>query len=127
MQSSILREQTRGHAGATVPARMQALVKASASPGAELQEVNVPEVGPDEVLIKVLAASICGTDLHIYEWDEWAQARFHPPMVFGHEFAGEVVKIGEAVTTVPLGSYVAAESHVVCNSCYECLHGLAHI
>ncbi|HLJ65799.1 MAG TPA: L-threonine 3-dehydrogenase [Chloroflexota bacterium] len=109
------------------PATMQALVKSRAAPGAELREVAVPEVGAQDVLIRVLAASICGTDLHIYLWDPWAQGRFHPPMVFGHEFCGEVVAAGEDVKHVRVGDYVAAESHVVCNACYECRHGLQHI
>jgi threonine 3-dehydrogenase len=110
-----------------VPVTMEALVKARPEPGAEIAHVPVPLVGPGDVLIKVLAASICGTDLHIYEWDPWAQGRFHPPLVFGHEFAGEVVAAGSAVTGIELGAYVTAESHVSCGSCYECLHDLQHI
>lgn len=110
-----------------IPRRMQALVKAHATAGAQLEDVRVPEIGAHDVLIKVLAASICGTDLHIYGWDPWAQGRVHPPLVFGHEFAGEVVAVGADVTKVELGAYVAAESHVVCNDCYECRHGLQHI
>lgn len=113
--------------GKTVPSRMQALVKGTPGPGAQLQDVDVPEVGPDDVLIQVLAASICGTDLHLYEWDEWAQGRVHPPIVFGHEFAGEVVAVGSSVVRTPVGAYVAAESHINCGHCYECLHGLQHI
>lgn len=110
-----------------IPATMQALVKAGAEPGAQLQEVPVPALGPRDVLVKVGACSICGTDLHIYTWDHWAQSRFHPPMVFGHEFAGDVVAVGPEVTAVELGAYVAAESHVFCGVCYECRHGLQHI
>lgn len=110
-----------------LPATMQALVKARPEPGAELQVLPVPPLGPRDVLIKVLAASICGTDLHIYAWDAWAQGRLHPPLVFGHEFAGEVVAAGLEVTRVELGAYVAAESHLNCGACYECRHGLQHI
>lgn len=110
-----------------VPQRMRALVKATASRGASLQDVSVPEVGPDDILVKVLAASICGTDLHLYEWDEWAQGRAHPPLVLGHEFAGEVVAVGANVIRTQIGAYVAAESHINCGHCYECLHGLQHI
>ncbi|HEX6506761.1 MAG TPA: L-threonine 3-dehydrogenase [Chloroflexota bacterium] len=110
-----------------IPARMLALVKATSAPGAELEDVPVPEIGPRDILIKVRAASICGTDLHIYEWDEWAEKRFRPPMVFGHEFAGDVVAAGSAVESVSVGAYVAAESHIHCGDCYECTHGLQHI
>lgn len=110
-----------------IPSQMRALLKTKAAPGAQLEEVPVPEVGPHDVLIKVRAASICGTDVHIYSWNQWAQGRIKPPLVFGHEFAGDVVAIGSEVSKVPLGAYVAAESHIVCNECYECTHGLKHI
>jgi threonine 3-dehydrogenase len=110
-----------------VPARMQALVKEEAASGARLMEIDVPLIGPDDVLIKVLAASICGTDLHLYEWDEWAQGRAHPPLTLGHEFAGVVVAVGSHVVRTPVGAYVAAESHINCGHCYECLRGLQHI
>ncbi len=110
-----------------VPSMMTALCKARPGPGAELVDMPVPNLGPRDILIKVRAASICGTDLHIYSWDPWAQGRVHPPLVFGHEFCGDVVAVGSDVTRVPLGSYVAAESHVVCGECYECRHGMAHI
>jgi threonine 3-dehydrogenase len=111
----------------TIPTTMRALVKSAPAPGAQLDEVPVPAVGPNDVLIKVRAASICGTDLHIYAWDPWAQGRVHTPLVFGHEFAGDVVAVGAEVTTVALGEYVAAESHIACGACFECLHGLQHI
>ncbi len=110
-----------------IPSRMRALVKSSAAPGAELEEVPVPQVRAREVLVKVRAASICGTDLHIYSWDPWASGRVRPPLIFGHEFAGDVVAVGTDVTRIPLGSYVAAESHIMCHECYECRHGLQHI
>jgi threonine 3-dehydrogenase len=116
-----------GRAARGVPTQMQALVKVAPEPGAELIEVPVPDIGPGDVLIKVLAASICGTDLHIYAWDPWAQGRIHPPLVFGHEFAGEVVAVGTEVRAVAVGDYVAAESHVACGECYECRHSLQHI
>lgn len=114
-------------AGGSIPTRMHALVKSASAGGAELMEVDVPQVGPDDVLVKVLASSICGTDLHIYEWDEWAQGRVRPPLVFGHEFAGEVVAVGSDVVRTSVGAYVAAESHIACGQCYECRHGLQHI
>lgn len=110
-----------------LPSTMLALAKVSAQPGAELVEAPVPEIGPRDILVKVRAASICGTDLHIYSWDPWAAGRIHPPMVFGHEFCGDVVAVGADVTHVALGSYIAAESHIVCGECYECRHGLQHI
>lgn len=112
---------------AHLPSTMKALVKTRPAPGAELAEVPLPEVGPRDVLVKVRAASICGTDLHIYSWDPWAQSRLRTPLIFGHEFAGDVVAVGPEVTHVQIGSYVAAESHIVCNECYECLHGVLHI
>jgi threonine 3-dehydrogenase len=129
MQETTLsgRDTLAGARRGLIPARMQALVKGTPAPGAVLQEVDVPEIGPEDVLIRVLAASICGTDLHLYEWDEWAQGRVHPPLVFGHEFAGEVVAVGRHVVRTPVGEYVAAESHISCGHCYECRHGLQHI
>src|SRR5579872_3939798 len=105
-----------------LPLTMQALLKAEAAPGATLMEVPVPKVGPEDALIRVEAASICGTDLHIFSWDEWAQGRIHPPLIIGHEFAGTVVALGEEVRGVPVGEYVAAESHIACGDCYECRH-----
>jgi threonine 3-dehydrogenase len=105
---------------------MEALVK-EARPGATLQTVPVPPIGAADALVRVLAASICGTDLHIFRWDEWAQHRVHAPMVFGHEFCGEVVAIGAEVTEVGVGDYVAAETHIACGGCYECRHGMQHI
>ncbi len=107
--------------------KMRAVVKAEAAPGAEMSMVPVPEVGSGEVLVKVKATSICGTDVHIYNWDPWARSRIKPPMVFGHEFAGEVVKLGKRVSTLELGDYVSAETHIVCNVCLQCRTGEAHI
>ncbi|MEO8725929.1 MAG: L-threonine 3-dehydrogenase [Acidobacteriaceae bacterium] len=106
---------------------MQAVVKPTAAPGAEIREVPVPEFGPDDVLVKVRAASICGTDLHIYEWDQWAQNRIKPPLVPGHEFCGYVAKIGKNVTNVKEGDFVSAEMHVACGKCFQCRIGEAHI
>jgi threonine 3-dehydrogenase len=106
---------------------MKALMKTSAVPGAQLEEISVPRLETTDVLIRVRAASICGTDLHIYEWDAWAQGRVRTPLVFGHEFVGDVVAVGPEVTRIEVGAYVAAESHVVCGRCYECTHGLSHI
>src|SRR5450432_3303970 len=106
---------------------MQAVVKAHPAPGAEIREVKVPEFGRNEVLVKVKVASICGTDLHIYEWDRWAQGRIHPPLIPGHEFCGEVVAYGDEVTSVKEGDFVSAEMHVAFGKCVQCRTGEAHI
>ncbi|PZS06784.1 MAG: L-threonine 3-dehydrogenase, partial [Chloroflexi bacterium] len=110
-----------------VPATMSALVKPRPEAGADMRRVDIPRLGPHDVLVRVDAASICGTDLHIYLWDPWAASRVSPPLVFGHEFAGHVASVGEQVTRTAVGDYVAGESHIVCGDCYECRHGLAHI
>ncbi|WP_199868536.1 L-threonine 3-dehydrogenase [Virgibacillus senegalensis] len=106
---------------------MKALVKSRQDKGAEIQQVAIPPIGDREVLIKVKATSICGTDVHIYNWDEWSQSRVRPPYVFGHEFAGEVVETGDKVTKVAVGDYVSAETHIVCGHCPQCLTGKYHI
>src|SRR3954447_3706025 len=106
---------------------MMAVVKAEAAPGAEVREVKIPEYGRTDVLVKVKMASICGTDLHIYEWDRWAQNRIHPPLIPGHEFCGEVVAFGDEVTSVKEGDFVSAEMHVACGKCLQCRTGQAHI
>jgi threonine 3-dehydrogenase len=89
--------------------------------------VPVPRPGAGEVLVKVSAASVCGTDLHIYNWDPWAQGRIHPPLIPGHEFAGAVAAVGPGVTTVKEGDLVSAEMHVACGKCLQCRTGLAHV
>jgi len=106
---------------------MQAVVKSGPKPGAELQKVAVPEIGPRDVLVRVRAASICGTDLHIYSWDRWAQRRLRPPLVFGHEFCGVVERVGSEVHTVREGDFVSAEMHLACGHCYQCRTGQRHI
>ncbi|MGA2808295.1 MAG: L-threonine 3-dehydrogenase [Terracidiphilus sp.] len=110
-----------------MPSTMQAVVKAHAAPGIELREVQVPEPGLGEVLVRVEAASVCGTDLHIFNWDPWAQGRIHPPLIPGHEFAGVVAGVGRGVTTVKEGDKVSAEMHVACGKCLQCRIGLAHV
>src|SRR4029453_454823 len=112
---------------AALPRTMSALVKASPAPGAELREVPVPEPGPGELLVRVLAASVCGTDVHIERWDAWAQEQFRPPMIFGHEMAGVVVGHGSGAGRVALGELVAAETHLVDWTCYQCRTGRAHV
>jgi threonine 3-dehydrogenase len=90
-------------------------------------EVPTPKVGQRDVLIKITIASICGTDVHIYDWTRWAQHRFIPPCIVGHEFAGNVLKIGEEVTRVKVGDRVSAESHITCGHCYQCDNGYAEV
>jgi len=106
---------------------MQAIVKPQAKPGAELRQVPLPEIGLQDVLVRVQAASICGTDLHIYQWDRWSQRRIKPPLVFGHEFCGVVERVGAEVTTVREGDFVSAEMHLACGHCYQCRTGQSHI
>jgi len=110
-----------------MPNTMLAVVKPQAAPGAEVREVKVPGFGRTDVLVKVKIASICGTDLHIYNWDRWAQSRIHPPLIPGHEFCGEVVAFGDEVTSVKEGDLVSAEMHVACGKCLQCRTGEAHI
>src|SRR5947209_15268959 len=106
---------------------MFAVVKPEAKAGVEIREVAVPKIGLRDVLVKVKVASICGTDLHIYNWDRWAQGRIHPPLIPGHEFCGEVVAYGDEVTSVKEGDFVSAEMHVACGKCLQCRTGEAHI
>src|SRR5213594_1651764 len=110
-----------------MPDMMLAVVKPKAAPGAEIREVKVPGFGRTDVLVNVNVASICGTDLHIYDWDRWAQNRIHPPLIPGHEFCGEVVAYGDEVTSVKEGDFVSAEMHVACGKCLQCRTGEAHI
>src|ERR1700734_2836712 len=110
-----------------MPSNMLAVVKPEAAPGAEIREVKIPAYGRNDVLVKVKVASICGTDLHIYNWDRWAQNRIHPPLIPGHEFCGEVAAFGEEVSSVNEGDFVSAEMHVACGKCLLCRTGEAHI
>ncbi|WP_456411120.1 L-threonine 3-dehydrogenase [Oceanithermus sp.] len=106
---------------------MKALVKETPAPGLSLRDVPVREPGPGEILIRIKAASICGTDLHIWRWDHWAAGRLRPPVITGHEFAGVVEAVGPGVTTPRVGDHVSLESHVVCHTCYQCRTGKGHI
>ena len=107
---------------------MRALRKTSKGRGAGLEEIAIPEPGEGEVLVRVHAASICGTDLHIYEWNEWAENRIpRVPMTFGHEVAGWVEAVGPEVHHVQPGAFVAAETHIACGICSTCRTGRAHI
>lgn len=106
---------------------MKALVKARATPGIWMQDIPVPGVGHNEVLIKVANTSICGTDLHIYNWDEWAQKTIPVPMAVGHEFCGEIIEIGSEVYGYRPGDRVSAEGHVTCGYCRKCRAGRRHL
>lgn len=106
---------------------MQALVKAKREPGLVLQEVPVPEVGINDVLIRIEKTSICGTDVHIYNWDEWAQKTIPVPMHVGHEFVGTVEAIGSNVHDFKPGDLVSGEGHVVCGRCRNCMAGRRHL
>src|SRR3954467_6633077 len=110
-----------------MPETMLAVVKPEAAPGADVRQMPVPQIGPDDVLVKVRVASVCGTDLHIYNWDQWAQNRIKPPLIPGHEFCGDVAAVGREVTAVKEGDFVSAEMHVNCGKCYQCRTGDAHI
>ena len=110
-----------------MPPTMHAVVKAGARPGVEIREVPVPGYGPTDVLVKVDAASVCGTDLHIYNWDPWAQGRVRPPLIPGHEFCGTVAEVGKLVTSVKPGDFVSAEMHIACGKCLQCRIGQAHV
>ncbi|MDA0749004.1 MAG: L-threonine 3-dehydrogenase [bacterium] len=107
--------------------KMKAIRKLTAGPGLTVEEVPIPEPGPHDVLVQVEAASICGTDLHIWKWDDWSQHRIHPPLTLGHEFSGTVVSTGNLVEQVQVGDYVSAESHVTCGHCFQCRTGQAHM
>ena len=106
---------------------MKALVKKCAKPGLWLDEIPVPEMGINDVLIKILKTSICGTDVHIYNWDEWAQKTIPTPMVIGHEFVGTVEAVGSNVYDFKAGDLVSGEGHLVCGRCRNCLAGRRHL
>lgn len=110
-----------------MPEMMKAIRKLKPAKGLDVVEVPVPELSPNEVLVHVEAASICGTDIHIWQWDQWSQRRIKPPVTVGHELAGTVVKVGSAVRVVSVGDYVSAESHVTCGMCFQCRTGMAHM
>lgn len=106
---------------------MKALAKTHPGPGLELIETEVPQPGPRDVLIRVTATSICGTDVHIYRWDRWSQQRVRPPLILGHEFAGEIVAVGEEVQGLEVGMPVSAEGHIVDHTCAACRAGQLHL
>jgi len=109
---------------------MRAIVKTGAGPGMEVRDVPVPAVGASDVLIKVLNAGVCGTDLHIWEWDAWAAGRLKPPLTIGHEFSGRIEKLGEdaaAEGLLKIGDLVTAEGHIICGHCLPCRTGNGHL
>ncbi len=106
---------------------MRALIKDKPQRGATLKDVPVPQIGGDDLLVRVQAAAICGTDIHIYQWNEYASSRIKLPLLFGHEYAGEVVDVGKNVANFKNGDRVAAETHVPCGHCYQCTTGLQHV
>ena len=106
---------------------MKALVKKKSQPGLWLDDMPEPTIGINDVLIRIDRTGICGTDVHIYKWDEWAQATIPVPMVVGHEFVGEIVEVGSNVIDFRPGDIVSGEGHVVCGRCRNCLAGRRHL
>jgi len=107
---------------------MNAVIKTLKGPGADFLKIEIPKPGPYDVLVKVKATSICGTDVHIYTWDPWAQSRIKQiPQTLGHEFAGEVVDVGSQVRHLKIGDTISAETHIPCGGCLQCLTGQMHI
>jgi len=106
---------------------MKALVKTSAAPGVSLEEVPVPSIGPGDLLIRIDKVAICGTDVHIYDWNAWAQRIIHPPQILGHEFVGRIAQIGEGITGFQIGERVSGEGHIVCGVCRSCRAGRRHL
>ena len=106
---------------------MKALAKLKAEPGIWMTETAVPEIGHNDVLIKIRKTAICGTDMHIYQWDEWSQATVPVPMVTGHEYAGEIVALGSEVRGYEIGDRVSGEGHITCGHCRNCRAGRRHL
>ena len=106
---------------------MKALVKKYAEPGIWMEDVPMPEVGVNDVLIKIWKVAICGTDLHIYNWDQWSQNTIKTPMTIGHEYVGEIVKLGSGVRNYKVGDRVTGEGHIACGHCRNCRRGREHI
>ena len=102
-------------------------MKTTAGPGLTLTQWPDPTPSAHDVVIKVVATSLCGTDAHVYRWDDWAHGRVHPPRIIGHELCGHVVAVGRDVSLVKAGDYVAAESHLTCGRCFQCRTGQAHV
>ncbi|WP_407660183.1 L-threonine 3-dehydrogenase [Marinifilum fragile] len=106
---------------------MKALVKSKPEKGLWMEEVDIPEVGVNDILVKIKKTAICGTDLHIYKWDEWSQNTIKPGMIIGHEYVGEVAQIGAGVTGFKIGDRVTGEGHIACGHCRNCRRGRKHV
>jgi len=106
---------------------MKALVKLEAKPGLWLREVEIPEYGNNDLLVRIDKTAICGTDLHIYKWDEWSQRTIHPPLIIGHEFVGTIAAKGQNVQGYEIGQRVSGEGHIVCGLCRSCKAGKRHL
>ncbi len=106
---------------------MKALVKTAAAPGVSLEEVPIPQIGPGDLLIRTEKVAVCGTDVHIYEWNPWAQRTIRPPQILGHEFVGHIAEIGAGVTGFTVGERVSGEGHIVCGVCRSCRAGRRHL
>lgn len=110
-----------------MPTTMRAIRKSKSDRGLTVEEIPIPSIKSDEVLVEVEAAGICGTDLHIWKWDAWSRHRIKPPLTLGHEFSGTIVEVGSQVEHTQVGDFVSAESHITCGMCYQCRTGQAHL
>jgi len=106
---------------------MKALIKAKSEPGIWLEDASVPEIGPNDVLVRIRKTAICGTDVHIYNWDKWSQATIPVPMTVGHEFIGEIAELGSEVQGLKKGDRVSGEGHITCGHCRNCRAGRRHL
>lgn len=106
---------------------MKALVKAKPEKGLWMQDMPIPQTGINDVLIKIKKSAICGTDLHIYKWDDWAQRTINTPMIIGHEYVGEIVQVGHGVKNLQVGDRVTGEGHIACGHCRNCRRGKLHV
>ena len=106
---------------------MKAIIKPEKAPGLKLVDMPIPEIGDNDVLVKIKKTAICGTDVHIYKWDEWAQRTIPAPMIIGHEFVGTIAEIGRNVKGLKIGQLVSAEGHIVCGKCRNCIEGRKHL
>lgn len=106
---------------------MKALVKRHRRVGLWQEEAPIPELGPDDLLVKIHKTAICGTDLHIYNWDSWSQKTIPVPMITGHEFYGQVAKVGDRVSNYQIGDRVSGEGHITCGYCRNCRAGQRHL
>jgi len=106
---------------------MKALVKLRPEKGIWMEDVPIPSIGVNDVLIKIKKTAICGTDLHIYKWDDWSQKTIKTPMIIGHEYVGEIVDMGGGVENLKIGDRVTGEGHIACGHCRNCRRGKLHV